>query len=282
MIHEEKTIEKSGDIPKSENETTIIYIMEKLKEESKSLSNSREAFSNFDKDFEIKKLEFEKCKYKLQLWKWLIGTFGIAIITMIIDYGFRERAATLNELQFYDKYVTDLIVLNNKVGPRRLLAQYFANITVSEKLKKGWVSYYNIVDEEYKNILKKDSVLEKRIIELKNDSLRSETNELNELKHQREIIKEEIHSKVKLVPDSYWYEMKDQIIEAENYYKSGSTFGKEQSLKIYHDISQNLSEIQKLTLSENKRALLKKADESYENNYIEDALDKYYFVFKDK
>lgn len=238
----------------------------------------KENNSKSNEEIEPKKLEFEKYKLRIQLFKWIIGTLGISIVTLIIDFGFRDRAASVVEMQLYDRYVTDLIVLNSKTGPRRLLAQYFANVTASEKLKKGWIDYYNVVNEEYQIILQKDSLVSERIDELMKDTLnRKNASEISTLKKQREIYKQEINTEVLLVKPKMDF---NGIIEAENYYRSGSPQGKEQALKIYYSISQGLSEYQKLALSENMRRMLLEADEAYKNNFIEDALAKYYLVFK--
>ncbi len=228
----------------------------------------------------IKEFEFKKYRLKIQLLKWVIGTLGLSIVTLIIDYGFRERAISLNEIQFYDRYVTDLIVLNKKIGPRRFLAQYFANITTSEKLKQGWIDYYNVVNEEYQNILRQDSLIEKKIKYLKNDTLnKSNVIEIDKLQKQRDIYNDEVKTEVQLIPTSEWQRINEQLYKAENYFKSGSSFGKEQALKTYYNISKSLNEYQKLNLSEDKRNLLIKADEAYKNNQVEEALGKYYSVF---
>ncbi|MEI2640724.1 MAG: hypothetical protein V9F03_17260 [Microthrixaceae bacterium] len=73
-----------------------------------------------NKSFEEKQLEFEKNKTKIELYKWLIGSVALVLITTVIDYGFRERAVGLVEIQQYDKYVTDLIVLNKEPGQKRI------------------------------------------------------------------------------------------------------------------------------------------------------------------
>jgi len=254
--------------------------MEKREDNRIKVNNEVKETITANRDLELKKLDFEKYKFRVQIWKWIIGTIGLTIITAIIDYGFRDRAASLNEMQLYDRYVTDLIVLNNKTGPRRLLAQYFANVTASEKLKKGWIDYYNVVNEEYQNILIEDSLIAKRIEDLKNDTLTNQNkNEINKLQKQRKIYEDEIKTEIKLVPDD-WKKIKEQILDAENYYLSGSTYGKEQALRIYYNISKNFTDLQKLALSENKRDMLDKADKAYKNNHIEAALEKYYLVFK--
>jgi hypothetical protein len=93
--------------------------------------------------------KFERFKYYVDLAKWFIVSVALVVMTTIIDAGFRDRSAGLSEIQQYDKYVTGLIVLNEEVGPRRLLAQYFANVTASDKLRKQWQEYYKLLDSEY-------------------------------------------------------------------------------------------------------------------------------------
>ena len=110
-------------------------------------------------------ISFEKYKLKVELFKWFIGSVALVLVTTVIDYGFRDRAAGLEEMQQYDKYITDLIVLNKEPGQRRMLAQFFANVTPSEKLRKGWADYYREVDKEYQlfiaPVLKNDSLVKK-------------------------------------------------------------------------------------------------------------------------
>lgn len=116
-------------------------------------------------DGDNKQLDFEKYKAKIELFKWLIGSVALVLVTTVIDFGFRDRSAGLTEIQQYDKYVTELIVLNGDPGQKRMLAQFFSNVTPSEKLKAGWTNYFNQVDKEYKvyiePILKNDSIIRK-------------------------------------------------------------------------------------------------------------------------
>ncbi len=102
--------------------------------------------------------ELQKLKLIFDVVKWLIGSVALVIVTMTIDYGFRDRAAGLNEAKQYDHYVTELIVLNKEVGPRRLLAQYFSYVLPSAQLRKCWQDYYWVVNTEYQAMLKQDSI----------------------------------------------------------------------------------------------------------------------------
>lgn len=108
---------------------------------------------------ETSNIEFEKYKMKLNLFKWLIGTVGIAIITLIINWGFKDRAVGMDEISQYDRYATDLMVLNENPVKKRMLAQFFSTTTPSWLLKNRWEDYYDKVDIEYKDYNhKKDSL----------------------------------------------------------------------------------------------------------------------------
>ena len=133
--------------------------------------------------------KLERMKYWIDLAKWSIVSVVLVVATMIIDKGFRDRAAGIVEIQTYDKYVTDLIVLNKEVGPRRLLAQYFANVTASDKLRAHWVDYYNVLNQEYDIIAAHDSALalEQRVLARKATLTRADTVRFQEIQMQRKI-----------------------------------------------------------------------------------------------
>lgn len=108
-----------------------------------------------------------KNRGNMQLWislaKWFLGSFTVVIVTMIIDYGFRDRAAGLQEIQQYDKYATELIILNENPKNRRMLAQFFSCVLPSARLREGWQAYYHVADSEYRAFLRQDSVISESI-----------------------------------------------------------------------------------------------------------------------
>lgn len=93
---------------------------------------------------------FEKLKYIIDLVKWLITSVALVLITLIIDTGFRDRESGMKEIAQYDKYVTELLILNKDLASKRSLAQFFSCVTPSGRLAKGWGKYYALVDEEYR------------------------------------------------------------------------------------------------------------------------------------
>jgi len=131
----------------------------------------------------------EKYKIKVELLKWFIGTIGLSIITFIINWGFKDRAQGMEEISQYDRYATELIVLNDNPVNKRMLAQFFSKVTPSDKLKEGWQEYFKEVDAEYKIFLYKDSVAKERLAKLSTkDSLK--------LTHAEKTEKEKLITKV--------------------------------------------------------------------------------------
>jgi hypothetical protein len=121
---------------------------------------------------------------KIDLVKWFLGSFVIVVITTIISYQFQDREHGLNEMNQYDKYVTELIVLNKDLGKRRLLAQYFSYVTPSDKLREPWMDYYLLLDKEYKQLQIQDSLI---TIQLSKSSDTTSNNHVYLLEKQQEI-----------------------------------------------------------------------------------------------
>ncbi|MFZ1686750.1 MAG: hypothetical protein WAU70_04985 [Flavobacteriales bacterium] len=140
----------------------------------------------------------EKLKYWLEFAKWFIVSVVIVVATLIIDSGFKDRAAGVVEINAYDKYVTDLIVLNKEVGPRRLLAQYFSHVTASDKLRARWVDYYNVLDKEYTLIAERDSTLarEQRALALKVNLTKADSLREKEINMKRMMIEQQLFTPV--------------------------------------------------------------------------------------
>lgn len=151
--------------------------------------------------------KFEKFKYYVDLAKWFIVSVALVVMTTIIDAGFRDRSAGLSEIQQYDKYVTELIVLNEEVGPRRLLAQYFANVTASDKLRKQWQEYYKVLDGEYTVLMRarqegiraRDSLAMMAILSSKSPEADSATQlQINRLDSAIETYNKTLHTPIRL------------------------------------------------------------------------------------
>ena len=144
--------------------------------------------------------DLQKMKMILDFIKWFIVSVALVVITMIIDYGFRDRAAGIKEAAQYDKYVTDIVVMNSEVGKRRLLAQYFSKVLPSDKLRKCWENYYWVVNAEYLDMMKRDSILETKLkgfMSMKAVTPEQEV-ELQALSRQKRYTEKQLYSDFKL------------------------------------------------------------------------------------
>jgi hypothetical protein len=98
---------------------------------------------------------------RIDLLKWFINTVVIGLLTFFFTWVLNERKQGVEEIKVYNTYV-ELVTKVDGLAERRLLAEFFSNVTVSSKLKEGWEDYYNILDLQYKNELsKQDSIIDK-------------------------------------------------------------------------------------------------------------------------
>jgi uncharacterized protein (UPF0216 family) len=154
---------------------------------------------------ETANIEFEKYKLKMNMFKWVLGTFAITIITLIINWGFKDRAAGMDEISQYDRYATELIVLNDNPVKKRMLAQFFAHVTPSTKLRDGWNQYYTEVDKEYEQFMSETNADKNRLNQLqKIDTAKLSNAQKNEIKVLEPIVqqKESIINAPLLVPQT--------------------------------------------------------------------------------
>lgn len=98
------------------------------------------------------KLEGEKLTTYLDFTKWIVVSVALVIIANVIDASFKDRAAAINEMQQYDKYVS-LITPGDKLADKRRLAQYFKIVTPAKELRARWNAYYDTLDIEYRDSL---------------------------------------------------------------------------------------------------------------------------------
>lgn len=98
---------------------------------------------------------------RIDLLKWFINTVVIGLLTFFFTWVLNERKQGVEEIKVYNTYV-ELVTKVDGLAERRLLAEFFSNVTVSNKLKKGWENYYDILDKQYKiELAKQDSIINK-------------------------------------------------------------------------------------------------------------------------
>lgn len=110
--------------------------------------------------------KFERYRLKVDIFKWLIGTVGLTLISYFINWGFTDRERGLIELQMYDRYANENVVFHKNPKNRLLLAQFYANVSPSDKLKDGWKDYLEVVRIDYEAFIKTDSIVKAQKEEL--------------------------------------------------------------------------------------------------------------------
>ena len=94
-----------------------------------------------------KKKSFKKY---FELIKWFIGSVVLVILTLIIDKGFRERSAGIQEMQAFDKYV-EIILKADNIEERWKLSEFFSTVTPTDRLRDRWIDYKKLIEWDYKN-----------------------------------------------------------------------------------------------------------------------------------
>lgn len=98
-------------------------------------------------------IAFERFKIWMNFSKWVLGTFCIAIITIGINWSFNDRAVGMDELSQYEKYATEVLVLNENPVKKRMLAQFFGTAAPSSTIRERWKVYYDSVNKDYLDYL---------------------------------------------------------------------------------------------------------------------------------
>ena len=83
----------------------------------------------------------------LNFVKFILASVVVGLITFFVNTGLKERQIALEEQKHLASFKDDALIEN--VAHRRRLAEYFANVTQSADLKKGWKSYLQILEDEF-------------------------------------------------------------------------------------------------------------------------------------
>jgi hypothetical protein len=110
-------------------------------------------------------IKFEKYKFNVELFKWFIGSVVLVVATIIIDRGYRERTAGIQEMEVYDKYV-DVILKADNIEERWKLTEYFSVVTPTERLRERWILYRDTIKVDYYRYRE----LKRKELELTNDT----------------------------------------------------------------------------------------------------------------
>lgn len=103
----------------------------------------------------------DRLKIWLDFLKFILGTFILGLAAVYINSDIQGRELDLKEQDQIARFLNQ--ALEKDVGTRKRFSEYFANVTQSKELKKGWKDYYSIVLNEYKADEEKKKVLENEV-----------------------------------------------------------------------------------------------------------------------
>jgi hypothetical protein len=84
----------------------------------------------------------------IDISKWYMVSVALVFSAKIIESSFSEREAGIKEMQVYDKYVETILKADN-IESRWKLAEYFATVTPTERLRARWIAYKEILINDY-------------------------------------------------------------------------------------------------------------------------------------
>lgn len=95
-------------------------------------------------------------------YKSVVGASLFTFFGAVSTYLFKDRETSIHEMNEYERYVTEFLVLNEHPAKKRMLAQYFASVTPSNFQQKNWKCYLDAVEKDYQNFLNEDSTKKAR------------------------------------------------------------------------------------------------------------------------
>jgi len=156
-------------------------------------------------------MEDQRLKIWLGFTKFLLGTFALGLVSILINYGIQGRQIKINEQirnsqirlketaqenENLSKYID--LALDKDLTKRRDFAKYFASVSKTEDAKLRWNSYVVFVEEEInrnlKNLQELEDKYKKKKMELRILEPRHEKFVRNEIELSEEIekIKDEV------------------------------------------------------------------------------------------
>ncbi len=100
----------------------------------------------------------ERFKTWLTFTQFVLGTVVVGIVSTIINHQIQTREIEIKEQESNAKLLEQ--ALQEDIGVRRRLAQYFSHVTRSDELRGRWVEYSKIIESEYQDTLKEKQRLQ--------------------------------------------------------------------------------------------------------------------------
>lgn len=93
----------------------------------------------------------ERFKAWLTFGQFFLGTVVLGIVSTVISHQIQTREVEIKEQDANAKFLEQ--ALQENVGVRRRLAQYFSHVTRSAELRERWGEYAKLIEAEYQDTL---------------------------------------------------------------------------------------------------------------------------------
>ncbi|WP_306552848.1 hypothetical protein [Acidovorax sp.] len=103
----------------------------------------------------------ERFKAWLTFWQFMLGTVVVGLTSTFISHQIQTREVEIKEQEANAKFLEQ--ALQEDVGVRRRLSQYFSHVTRSKELRERWSEYSKIVESEYQATVAEKQRIQKEI-----------------------------------------------------------------------------------------------------------------------
>lgn len=103
----------------------------------------------------------DRFKAWLTFWQFVLGTVVVGLTSTFISHQIQTREVEIKEQEANAKFLEQ--VLQEDVGVRRRLSQYFSYVTRSNELRDRWSEYSKFVEIEYQAIVSEKQKIQTEI-----------------------------------------------------------------------------------------------------------------------
>lgn len=103
----------------------------------------------------------ERFKAWITFWQFVLGTVVVGVFSTIISHQIQTREIEIKEQESNAKLLEQ--ALQEDIGIRRRLSQYFANVTRSTELRERWGEYAKVIEVEYEETKDEKKALQEQI-----------------------------------------------------------------------------------------------------------------------
>lgn len=114
--------------------------------------------------------EIEKLKIKYSFLKFLLGTFAISVLSLVINWQIQEKKLQFEIQTKESDYIAQFLEhgLDKELENRRDFAAYFVRLSPSEEARDRWKLYLEFVEDLIGKAKEAERIISEKDVELKN------------------------------------------------------------------------------------------------------------------